>query len=175
MKEFLPLIYLSVLIILLVGTSVFIIRQVLKTRRIESEFNRLQKKLKQNKGTGKEYYELGSLYLDKKLFVQSLGLFEKALKAEKKIEPQNQALIHNAMGYAYFAQEQYDIAIRQYKEALKLYPEYVTALNNLADVYEKKQLISKALETYEVALKYEPNNTTAKQRSESLRKRLVSS
>ena len=45
------------------------------------------------------------------------------------------------MGYAYFAQEQYDLAIRNYKEATKLYPEYVTALNNLANVYEKKQMI----------------------------------
>jgi tetratricopeptide (TPR) repeat protein len=174
MKEYLPVIYLSVLVILLAGSAVFLLRQIIKTRRVENTFNNLQKKLKQEKGTAKEYYELGSLYLDKKLFVQSISLFEKALKIEKKIEPENQALIYNALGYAYFAQEQYDLAIRQYKEALKYCPDYVTALNNLANVYEKKQLTSKALETYEEALKYEPNNDNAKRRAESLRKRLVS-
>ncbi|MDJ0632538.1 MAG: tetratricopeptide repeat protein [Xenococcaceae cyanobacterium MO_188.B29] len=173
MNEKLPAIYLVILLVLLSIAAIVILIEIIKTRRSESVFSRLQKKLKQEKGTALEYYELGSLYLDKKLFVQSIGLFQKALKAEKNIEPENQALIHNAMGYAYFAQEQYDIAIRQYKEALKLYPEYVIALNNLGNVYERKQMTVKALETYEQALNYESNNSTAKRRAASLRKRLV--
>ena len=174
MPDYLPVIYLSVLLILLSFTAIFISRQIIKTRRIEATFSRLQNKLKKEKGTAKEYYELGSIYLEKKLFVQSISLFQKALKT-KGVEPENQALIHNALGYAYFAQEQYDLAIRNYKEALKLYSEYVTALNNLGNVYERKQLTAQALEAYEEALKYEPNNSTAKRRAESLRKRLVGS
>ena len=175
MNENLPVIYLSGLLILLGIAAAFIFRQIIKTRQLESTFSKLQKKLKQEKGTAKEYYQLGSIYLDKKLFVQSITLFQKALKAEKEIEPENKALIYNALGYAYFAQEQYDLAIRNYKEALKIYPEYVIALNNLGNVYERKQLTAQALEAYEEALKYESNNTTAKRRAESLRKRLVTS
>ena len=175
MNEKLPAVYLAVLLGLLLIAAIVILKEIIKTRRSENVFSRLQKKLKQEKGTALEYYELGSLYLDKKLFVQSITLFQKALKAEKDIEAENQALVHNAMGYAYFAQEQYDIAIRQYKEALKLYPEYVIALNNLGNVYEKKQMTVKALETYEQALKYDPNNNTAKRRAESLRKRFATS
>jgi len=174
MKEYLPVVYLSALVVLLAVSAFFLLKQVIKTRRTENTFNNLQKRLKQEKGTAKEYYELASLYLDKKLFVQSISLFEKALKIEKELEPENLALIYNALGYAYFAQEQYDLAIRQYKEALKYCPDYVTALNNLGNVYEKKQLTSKALETYEEALKYEPNEETAKRRAESLRKRVFS-
>jgi tetratricopeptide (TPR) repeat protein len=175
MQETLPVIYISTLLVLLILAAIFILREIIKTRSTESKFSRLQNKLKQEKGNSQDYYELGSLYLDKKLFVQSINLFQKALKAEKELEPENQALIYNAMGYAYFAQEQYDLAIRQYKEALKLYPEYVTALNNLGNVYDRKQMTAKALETYEQALQYDPNNTTAKRRAESLRKRLVGS
>ena len=175
MSENLAIVYLSVLLIILGFAAIFIFRQVLKTRRQESLFSRLQKKLKEEKGTAQEYYELGSLYLEKKLFVQSIQLFQKALKAEKEIEPENQALIYNALGYAYFAQEQYDLAIRYYKEALKLYPEYVIALNNLGNVYEKKSLSVQALEAYEQTLKYEPKNTIAQRRAESLRKRVTSS
>ncbi len=175
MNDNLPIIYISALLGLLIFAAVYILREVIKTRRKESSFSRLQKKLKQEKGTSKEYYELGSLYLDKKLFVQSVTLLQKALKADKELEQENEALIHNALGYAYFAQEQYDIAIRQYKEALKLYPEYVVALNNLGNVYEKKQMTIKALETYQEALKYEPENKTAKRRAQSLEKRLVPS
>jgi tetratricopeptide (TPR) repeat protein len=97
------------------------------------------------------------------------------LKNKKKIEPENQALIYNALGYAYFSQEQIDLAIRNYKEAIQLYQGYTIGLNNLANAYEKKQLINQAVETYEETLKYDPDNKIAKQRSEALRKRLADS
>ncbi|ELS02228.1 tetratricopeptide repeat protein [Xenococcus sp. PCC 7305] len=174
MDDNLPLVYISTLLAILLIAAFFVVKEVIKIRLSENKFSKLQKKLKEQKGTAQEYYELGSLYLDKKLFVQSLTLFQKALK-DKDLEPENKALIYNAIGYAYFAQEQYDIAIRQYKEALKIYPEYVIALNNLGNVYEKKQMIVKAVETYEAAAQYEPENKIAKQRLESLKKRLVGS
>ena len=175
MNNNLAIYYVSTLLVILVIAAIVVLKEVIKTRLSENTFSKLQKKLKGSKGTSEEYYQLGSLYLDKKLFVQSIGLFEKALKADKKLPAENEALIHNAMGYAYFAQEQYDIAIRKYKDALKVYPEYVVALNNLGNVYEKKQLIAQAVEVYDKALKQDPDNKTAKRRSESLKKRLVNS
>ncbi|ACK65207.1 TPR repeat-containing protein [Rippkaea orientalis PCC 8801] len=174
-NEMLPVVYLSGIVVFLTGLTIFILFQIIKTRRIETRFSKLQDKLQKEQGTAQDYYELGSLYLDKKLFVQAIKLLEKALKASKKVEPQNQALIYNALGYAYFSQEQLDVAIRHYKDAIKLYPEYAIALNNLANAYEKKQMINQAVETYEQTLKYEPNNKVAKARSEALRKRLVES
>lgn len=84
-------------------------------------------------------------------------------------------MLYNALGFSYFAQEQYDLAIRQYKEALKLDPSYVTAFNNLGHAYERKQLATQALEVYEQALTLDPNNSTAKRRAESLQKRVVQS
>ncbi len=174
MENSLPIIYLSVLLVLLAGAGWAVIRQVLTTRKVESTLSRLERKLKKERGTVQEYYELGSIYSDKKLFAQAVLLFQKALKGvdaeEEKLAP-----VYNALGFAYFAQEQYDIAIRHYKEALKENPEYVTALNNLGHVYERKKLTAQALEAYEEALKYEPNNAIAKRRAESLRKRLVTS
>jgi tetratricopeptide (TPR) repeat protein len=100
-------------------------------------------------------------------------LFQKALKAAEEEEEDITAPIYNGLGYVYFSQEQYDLAIRQYKEALKHQPDYVTALNNLGHAYERKKLTAQALEMYEQALKIAPNNTIAKRRAESLR-RLVS-
>ncbi|MBE9175825.1 tetratricopeptide repeat protein [Synechocystis salina LEGE 06155] len=173
MTESLPIVYLSVLLIILGGLGVFVFSQVLKARRLENTFGKLQKKLQNSKGSAQEYYQLGSIYLDKKLYSQSINLFQKALKMAAEVEPENQALIYNAMGYACFAQEQFDLAIRHYKDALKLYPDYVIALNNLANVYEKKQMVNKALETYEETLAIEPNNKVAQRRANSLKKRLV--
>ncbi|MBE9203170.1 tetratricopeptide repeat protein [Synechocystis salina LEGE 06099] len=173
MTESLPIVYLSVLLVILGGLGVFVFSQVLKARRLENTFGKLQKKLQNSKGSAQEYYQLGSIYLDKKLYSQSINLFQKALKMGEDVEPENQALIYNAMGYACFAQEQFDLAIRHYKDALKLYPDYVIALNNLANVYEKKQMVNKALETYEQTLAIEPNNKVAQRRANSLKKRLV--
>ncbi|MBD2184774.1 tetratricopeptide repeat protein [Planktothrix sp. FACHB-1355] len=175
MQSQLPIVYISILLVLLSGTAWLIFQQVFKTRKVETTLTRLQNKLKNEKGTAQEYYELGSIYLDKKLFSQSVQVFQRALKAAEEEAPQNTALIYNGLGFAYFAQEQYDAAIRNYKEALKLQPNYPTALNNLGHAYEKKKLTAQALQTYDEALKYEPNNSTAKRRAESLRKRLVPS
>jgi tetratricopeptide (TPR) repeat protein len=167
--------YLVILLVLLGVAAYFVIRQVFKTRRIESTLSRLQSKLSKEKGTAQEYYELGSLLLDKKLYTQAALYLQQALKQLADDETDNAAIVYNALGYSYFAQEQYDLAIRNYKEALKITPEYVTALNNLGHSYERKQLMNQALEAYESALKSEPNNSTAKRRADSLRKRLVTS
>lgn len=176
MKDFSPpTLYLGLLVILLAVAAIFLFRQVFKTRRVESSFSRLQNKLTKEKGTAQEYYELGSIYLDKKLYSQSITLLQKALKAKDLEGEDNIALVYNALGYAYACQEQYDLAIRQYKEALEQLPDYVVALNNLGFAYEKKQLITQALEMYEKAFAVNPKNGTAKRRAESLRKRIAPS
>lgn len=175
MDNTLAVVYLSILLALLSGIGFTIFRQVFKTRKTESALSRLQAKLNKDKGTVQEYYELGSIYLDKKVYAQALSLFQKALKAAEQEEEENIGPIYNGLGFAYFAQEQYDLAIRQYKEALKHNPNYITALNNLAHAYERKSLMAQALQTYEQVLQSEPKNVTAKRRAESLRRRLVAS
>ncbi|MEB3336527.1 MAG: tetratricopeptide repeat protein [Leptolyngbyaceae bacterium] len=177
MTEFnniLPTFYLALLISLLTIAGVFLLRQILKTRRIENAISRLQAKLAKEKGTAQEYYELGSIYLDKNLFAQAIVQLQKALKAPD-LEESESALVYNALGFAYFSQEQYDLAIRQYKEALKVNPAYISALNNLGHAYERKQLIAPALEAYEQVLQADPKNVIAQRRSDSLRKRVIPS
>ncbi|CAN5661417.1 tetratricopeptide repeat protein [soil metagenome] len=166
-------VYLGILLALLSVATFFVVRQVWVTRRVEVTLSDLQTKVSQQKGNALEYYELGSLLLDKKLFAQASTYLKKALKELPDDEVENSVLVHNALGYAYFAQEQFDLAIRQYNEALKIRPDYVTALNNLAHSYERKQLMPQALETYEKSLAAEPTNATAQRRAESLRKRLA--
>ena len=166
-------VYLGILLALLSVATFFVVRQVWVTRRMELTLSELQTKLSNGKGTALEYYELGSLLLDKKLYAQAAVYLKKALKELTEEEAENAVLVHNALGYTYFAQDQLDLAIRQYNEALKIRPDYVTALNNLGHSYERKQLMPQALETYEKSLATEPANETAKRRAESLRKRMA--
>lgn len=170
-----PILYLGLLVGLLSVVAVFLIRQVLRTRRVETRLSKLQNKLKKEKGTAQEHYELGTLFLDKRLYTQSIAEFQKALKSKDLEGNENIALLNNGIGYAYAAQEQYDLAIRSYKEAIAQVPDYVTAHNNLGFAYEKKQLIAQAVEAYEDALKIDPKNKVAERRSQSLRKRLIPS
>jgi tetratricopeptide (TPR) repeat protein len=174
-ERLLPVVYLGILVVLLSVASWFLFRQILRTRRTESTLTRLQNKLNKEKGTAREYYELGGIFLDKRLYSQAIAQFQKALKAKDLEGDENIALVYNALGFTYAAQEQFDLAIRQYKDALQHKPDYPTAFNNLGFAYEKKQLITQALEAYEEALKLDPKNATAKRRAESLRKRLVPS
>jgi tetratricopeptide (TPR) repeat protein len=173
MDNNLALVYLSIFVGLLAFAGVSVFRQIFKTRKLESSLSKLKSKLTKEKGTTQEYYELASIYSEKKVFTLAIPLFQKALKAAEEEKEENIAPIYNGLGYVYFAQEQYDLAIRQYKEAIKLKPDYISALNNLGHAYEKKKLTAQALEMYEQALKFAPNNQTAKRRAESLR-RLVS-
>jgi tetratricopeptide (TPR) repeat protein len=166
------LIYLAAFIALLGVAGFFIGRQIFKVQRLENSMNRLEAKLKTERGTTEEYYELGSIYLDKKLFVRASEVLQKGVKANT-IDTAEMAPVYNALGYSYFAQQQYDLAIKQYKKAIELEPEYVMALNNLGHAYEQKKLIAQALQMYEATLELDGRNPTAKRRSESLRRRLV--
>jgi tetratricopeptide (TPR) repeat protein len=165
-------VYLSAFLLLLSVAAFFVLKQIIKTQKIENALKKLEKKLKNERGTIPEYYELGSIYLEKKMYAQAIVMLKKAVKVEDGAAPE-MSPVYNALGYAYFGQEQYDVAIRQYKEAIKLEPGYMMAMNNLGHAYEQKKLMSQALDIYEQALELEPENETAKRRSESLRRRLI--
>ena len=171
MQENSQIVYIVILVVILVAASVSVLREVLKTQKLEKALSRLQDKMAKGEITAAEHYELGSVYLDKKLFSQAALQFQKAIKF-RELDGADLAAVYNALGYAYFAQEQFDLAVRQYKDALKEYPDYVTALNNLGHAYERKNLTSKAIEAYDKALSLEPNNETSQRRAESLRKRV---
>ncbi|MGB6295328.1 MAG: tetratricopeptide repeat protein [Rivularia sp. (in: cyanobacteria)] len=175
MNNDLATIYLSILVGILFIAVIAVFRQIFKSRKQEGSFSKLRSKLKKEAGSVKEYYELGSIYSQKKLFIQAISLFQKAIKSAQEEEKDEKTedyvtLAYNGLGFAYFAQEQYDLAIRNYKQALKRQPDYVTALNNLAHAYERKKLNAQALENYEKVLELDAKNATAKRRAESLRR-----
>ncbi len=169
MDSTLAIAYLGVLVVLLAGVTWLVVRQILKARSLESVISDLQPKLQKEKGTPEDYYQLGSVYLRKKLYAQAIALFNKALKEGGDNNPE----VYNALGFSYFSQEQYDLAIKNYKEAIALQDGYVTAINNLGHAYEKKKLLPQAIEMYEQALKLDEKNETAKRRVTSLRKQIV--
>jgi tetratricopeptide (TPR) repeat protein len=167
--DWFPLLYLSALGSLLAVVGWLVLREIRRNRRQESVIQRLQPLLGKGKGSPRDHYELGSVYLEKKLYDQAIVQFKKGLAAagDEPVPP-----IANALGFAYFSQQQFDLAIRFYKEALKGDPDYVIAWNNLGHAYEKKGLVQPAIAAYEETLNRDPENAIARRRLTSLQKRL---
>ena len=165
---FLPVVYLLALTGLLAVVGWLVFREVQRNRRQEGVITRLQSRLSKGTGTPEEHYELGSVYLEKKIYDLAIAQFRKSLEVAEDDIP----VVLNALGYTYFVQEQYDLAIRNYKTAVQALDNYPTAWNNLGHAYEKKNLVAAALEAYEKALALDPVNQVSKRRVESLRKRL---
>jgi Tfp pilus assembly protein PilF len=57
-------------------------------------------------------------------------------------------------------------AIYRWERASQIDPTYAAAFNNLAVAYEHEGMLDKAAETYERALKLEPNNALVRQNFE---------
>jgi tetratricopeptide (TPR) repeat protein len=172
MDNILPLIYLLVLLASLSLVTVVIGKEVIKKRQIELELAELQNKIRTKECTYEDYYDLGKIYLSKKLFDQAIIQFRYALKLWDLEDTEGLANLYNTVGFTYAETEQYEIAIFYYQEAIKYVKNYIAALNNLGFAYEKKQLINEALQIYEEVTNYDSENEIATNRILVLNRRL---
>jgi len=161
MENFLPILYLLVLLTLLGGLSFFLVQEIIKKRNLENQLYELQRKVRQNVATYEDHYLLGTLYLSKKLFDQAIVQFRYALKMWNVKDNAGLADLYNTIGFTYFESEQYDLAIYYYKEAIKNLEGYTTAWNNLGYAYEKKKMNIDALNIYKKVLEYDSSNEVA--------------
>jgi len=89
------------------------------------------------------WYEAGWCANELEQYTEAATYLEKA----KKLSP-SQAKIYFELAYAQDNSDKTDDAILNYKKVLELYPEYYSALQNLGDIYYKKEDYSKALDYY---------------------------
>jgi tetratricopeptide (TPR) repeat protein len=175
MENLLPLTYLLILLSILSSLAFFLIQEILKKRKLETNLYDLQKKVRENKATGIDHYLLGTLYLSKKLFDQAIIQFRYALKIWNTNDKTGLANLYNTIGFTYFESDQYDLAIYYYKEAIKNLDNYTTAWNNLGYAYEKRKMLLEALESYKVVLSYDNDNEIASGRFQILERKVKNS
>lgn len=176
MQELLPQAYLIGLIVLLGGAAVLVGRQILRVRKDEQALARLSA----GGPTGGPptdsvgLYELASVQLRKRLYGQALDNLKLALrKAQSEKAPEEaRALIENAYGFALAAQSKFSEAIRHYRSALQIKPDYPVALNNLAYALGKLGETEEACTTYAKALSLDPANGTARKGLRTMERRL---
>jgi hypothetical protein len=95
-----------------------------------------------------EYLEIATLYAQKGKYQKAEELFQKVAK-----ENPSSAKVHNNLGVVRLKQEKYDMAEREFKEAIRLEPAFVLPYYNLACLYSKKGVNVEALIYLKKALK----------------------
>ena len=175
MQELLPQAYLIGLIVLLGAAAVLVGRQILRVRKDEQALARLS-----SAGPGGApptdsvaLYELASVQLRKRLYGQAVDNLKLALrKAQSEKAPDEaRALIENAYGFALAAESKFSEAIRHYRSALQIKPDYPVALNNLAYALGKLGEPQEARDTYARVLDLEPANGTARKGIKTMERR----
>lgn len=105
-------------------------------------------------------YGIGSVYLDQQRTADARDSFERALKLRASY-PDTLANSWNNLGLLVAREGRTDEAIDRFKEALKLSPDHLIALDNLGSAYRQQKHWDDALQSYEHALKISPNDAEA--------------
>lgn len=164
MNSLFPLFYSIALFFFLALISYYILKQIINTQNLEKKIFRLQELVKKDTPYYEDYYQLGQLYLRKKLFLKAIVVFRKALKLWDPNDKIGLGNLYNAIGFTFFNLEEYNYAIYYYQIALKIIPDYTLALINLGYSFEKTNSIKKGYHCYKAALFWDPSNTLASTR-----------
>ena len=163
--------YLIILFLVLIIISVFVFRQFLRTRKEELNLVKFEQKGLDSLTKASELYEFGSIQIKKRLYTEATKTFKKAVENYENEPNEAKAIIENALGFSYAAQNKFKKAIKHYNSAIKFLPEYTVALNNLASAQQRLLEYDLAYATYKKVLIIDPNNQTAIKKSKELEKR----
>ena len=84
-----------------------------------------------------------------------------ALIESSAVKPQGLAIAYNNRGNAYIKQADYDRAIQDFDQSLKIKPNYAKALNNRGVAYQKKGQHDRSLQDFNQAIKLDANYASA--------------
>ena len=163
--------YLIILFVVLIIISIFVFRQFLRTRKEELNLVKFEQKGLNSLTKASELYEFGSIQIKKRLYTDATKTFLKAIEFYDNEPNEAKAIIENALGFSYAAQNQFKKAIKHYNSAIKSLPSYIVALNNLASAQQRLLEYDLAYTTYQKVLLIDPNNKTAIKKSKELEKR----
>lgn len=163
--------YLLLLLGLLGVGTFFVIRQVLVRRELDLSAKELQEQVRSGDASATELFELGAVMLRRKFYPAATKYLLQAIDKWDG-DDQDLAQVHNALGVSYVRDGKTDKGIAQLETAVKIQPGYVTAWNNLGDAYEKKKEYKSALNAFEEALLFDPNNKVARPRRDALKEKV---
>jgi tetratricopeptide (TPR) repeat protein len=100
------------------------------------------------------YFARGVAYSQSQQYAKAIPSFEEYLKRDPA--PYGQAVTHTELGVCFDYLKHDKEAIREYRKAMQLYPDYATPYNNLAYLYADRETnLAEALNLVDRALKLE--------------------
>src|SRR5579863_6659444 len=91
--------------------------------------------------------QMGDLYMVRKQFREAAGLFKKLSDQN----PRNPVYL-NKLGIALHQQEALGLALKYYKQAVKVDPQYADAENNVGTIWYQRKKFEKAIKAYHKAI-----------------------
>ena len=163
------IVYLLLLVFVVGGIFYIGLQQQLVRRKLDIASKELQEKVRTGEATAEEFYTYGAIMIEKEYYSLAIKALKESIeKWEGKDD--EQAQIHNALGFALQKLDKCDDALVSFKAAVNLCPEYVVAHRNLGDSYERLKKFKEALESYEEALRIDPNDKTSREKVEYVRR-----
>ena len=99
---------------------------------------------------------LGTLLLQKNLYVESIAVLEKSINLEK-----NQFLAYQNLGISLTKQNKFEESLIYFNQAIKLNPNYYHTYNEKGGALYKLHKLHAAIQSYDKALKINPNYSEA--------------
>ena len=103
--------------------------------------------------TAKEWKDKGNLLVQERKYGEALECYSKAIE----LDP-NDPILYSNRSAMYFNCGDYDNAIYDAEEAIRLKPDYAKAYLRKGNALEKKQRYQEALSTYKIGLEKDSNN-----------------
>src|SRR5262245_59675290 len=75
--------------------------------------------------------------------------------------PQSLVIAYNNRGNAYSTKGEYDRAVQDYDQSIKLNPNYARAINHRGVAYQKKREYDRAIEYFDASIKLDPDYSIA--------------
>nr|AIA19758.1 hypothetical protein [Neoporphyra perforata]AIA20176.1 hypothetical protein [Neoporphyra perforata] len=161
----LPVFYLSILTVFLLILNWLIFQQLKTILSLESQFRYFIEKSQNNIFEVEESFAFAKVCIAKKCFSRAVVEGQLAIKKTSDLDPKTEpviiAYLYNMLGFVYAEAKELNIAINLYQQALKIDPNYVIALNNLAKSYEDANDLKKAAAIYDKVLNLDLKNKIA--------------
>lgn len=158
MEFVLAKIYLIVVFAILLITAAFLIIQIRLRQNLENTLAEIQLQSNDISNSYEDQFKLGQIYLRKKIYNKAIQEFRLCFKNWEKNDRLGLASLFNTLGFTYYQLEEYEIASYYYKIALRLTPDYITCLTNLAYIYQTQNDIKELKKVFDQITKYDPTN-----------------
>ena len=124
-----------------------------KSGKINKAINIYKKLLKFDNSDAQIYYLIGTAFLQKKNYVESINYLNQAIRKKNNIP-----VYFNNLGIALSQLNQNEDALKNYKKALELKPDLIDAIINSGIAYKKLFKYKEAIKYFDKSLKIDPNN-----------------